>query len=196
MSDTRKRLLDAALDVFAKRGYHDTKLDEIVEAAGTSKGAIYLHFPNKERLFLSLVDQFADLLERRVEDAIAAHPHGIERVRAALIAVVETFGKYRKPAKILLVQAVGLGSTFEKARLRTTDRFARLIKLHLDDAVKVGEAPALDTEVVAHAWMGAIYNLMIQWVYTGEPTAERIIQTLVPLLLKSVGFNEHERATR
>ncbi len=101
-SETRKRLLDAALDVFSKRGYHDTKIDEIVESAGTSKGAVYLHFPNKERLFLSLVDQFADLLERRVEDAISAHPHGMERVRAALITVVETFGKYRKPAKILL----------------------------------------------------------------------------------------------
>ena len=35
--------------------------------------------------------------------------------------------------------------------------------------------------------MGAIYNLMIQWVYTGEPTSERILQTLVPLLLNSVG---------
>jgi TetR/AcrR family transcriptional regulator, fatty acid metabolism regulator protein len=187
-TETRKRLLDAALDVFAKRGYHDTKIDEIVEAAGTSKGAVYLHFPNKERLFLSLVDQFADLLERRVGEAIAAHPHGIERVRAALIAVVETFGKYRKPAKILLVQAVGLGATFEKARLHTTDRFARLIKTHLDDAVRVGDVAISDTEVVAHAWMGAIYNLMIQWVYTGEPTSERIVRTLVPLLLKSVGY--------
>jgi TetR/AcrR family transcriptional regulator, fatty acid metabolism regulator protein len=193
MSDTRKRLLDAALDVFAKRGYHDASIDEIVESAGTSKGAVYLHFPNKERLFLSLVDQFADLLERRVEDAIAAQPHGIERVRVALIAVVETFGKYRKPAKILLVQAVGLGATFEKARLRTTDRFAKLIKTHLDDAVAVGDLPATDTEVVAHAWMGAIYNVMIQWVYTGEPNAERILQTLVPLLLKSVGFSEEKR---
>jgi AcrR family transcriptional regulator len=141
-------------------------------------------------LFLSLVDQFADLLEQRVEAAIAAYPHGIERVRAALVTVVETFGRYRKPAKILLVQAVGLGVTFEKKRLSVTDRFSKLIQSHLDDAVRVGDITAIDTEVVAHAWMGAIYNLMIQWVYAGEPTAERIVQTLVPILLKSVGFND------
>ncbi len=53
-----------------------------------------------------------------------------------------------------------------------------------------GDIAAADTEVVSHAWMGAIYNLMIQWVYAGEPTSERIVQTLVPLLLKSVGYGE------
>ena len=186
--ETRSRILDAALNVFSKKGYHDTRLDEIVEAAGTSKGAVYLYFPNKEQLFLSLVDQFADLLERQVEEAITGQSRGIERVQAALIEVVQTFGKYRRPAKILLVQAVGLGSVFEKKRLQVTDRFAKLIKLHLDEAVAMKHIAKCDTEVVAHAWMGAIYSLMIQWVYTGEPTSERILETLVPLLLRSVGF--------
>jgi AcrR family transcriptional regulator len=187
---TRNRLLDAALNVFSKKGYHDTRLDEIVEEAGTSKGAVYLYFPNKEQLFLSLVDQFADLLERRVEEAIAGQERGIERVRAALMAVVQTFGKYRRPAKILLVQAVGLGSIFEKKRLQVNERFARLIRLHLDEAVAMKHIPKCDTEVVAHAWMGAIYSVMIQWVYTGEPSSERILETLVPLLLRSVDYGE------
>ncbi len=63
--DTRDRILDAALNIFSNKGYHDTRMDEIVEASDTSKGSIYFHFPNKERLFLALVDQFADLLERQ-----------------------------------------------------------------------------------------------------------------------------------
>ncbi len=193
--EMRNRLLDAALNVFSKKGYHDTRLDEIVEEAGTSKGAVYLYFPNKEQLFLSLVDQFADLLERRVEEAISQQGRGIERVRAALVEVVQTFGKYRRPAKILLVQAVGLGSIFEKKRLQVNDRFARLIKLHLDEAVAMKHIPPVDTEVVAHAWMGAIYSLMIQWVYAGEPTSERILDTLVPLLLRSVDYKESPKGS-
>ena len=47
----------------------------------------------------------------------------------------------------------------------------------------------VDTEVIAHAWMGAIYNVVIKWVYTGEPTPERIMNELVPMLIKSVGYN-------
>jgi TetR/AcrR family fatty acid metabolism transcriptional regulator len=192
-ASTRERILEAALDVFASKGYHDARLDDIVETAHISKGSIYFYFPNKERLFLALIDQFADLIERRATEAIARQPHvGIDRVRAAVVAVLDTFGRYRRPAKILLVQAVGLGATFEKKRLEVTDRFAALIKRHLDEAIAVGEIQPIDTTVVAHAWMGAIYNLVIRWVITGDPPAERIPPTLVPLLLRSVNYPVEE----
>jgi AcrR family transcriptional regulator len=190
--NTRERILDSALDIFSTQGYHDTRMDDIVKDANTSKGSIYFHFPNKEKLFIALVDQFADLLERRTKDAISTEKIGMARVQAALKAVLDTFGKYRRPAKILLVQAVGLGSVFEKKRLEVTDRFAGLIKTYLDEAVACGDIAPADTEVIAHAWMGAIFNVVIQWVYTGEPAPDRIMGTLLPLLLKSVGYEKHQ----
>ncbi|MDZ4767624.1 MAG: TetR/AcrR family transcriptional regulator [Chloroflexota bacterium] len=186
---TRDKILDAALNIFATKGYHDTRMDEIVTESDTSKGAIYFHFPNKERLFLALVDQFADLLERRVVDAVEDQGEGMGRVKAALQACLDTFGRYRRPAKILLVQAVGLGNLFEKKRVEVNDRFALLIKRYLDEAVAIGELDPVDTEVVAFAWMGAIYGIVIRWVYTGEPESERILTSLLPMLLKSVGYD-------
>jgi AcrR family transcriptional regulator len=188
--ETRERILDAALNIFSHKGYHDTRMDEIVEASDTSKGSIYFYFPNKERLFLALVDQFADLLERRVIEAVEQEEEGIARVRAALQACLETFGRYRRPAKILLVQAVGLGSVFEKKRIEVNDRFAGLIKKYLDESIKVGDIAPVDTDVVSYAWMGAIYGIVIRWVYTGEPDSERILSALLPMLLKSVGYEE------
>lgn len=185
---TRERILDAALMAFSRQGYHGTRLDDIVEESATSKGAIYFHFANKERLFLALVDQFADLLERRVQDAIASQPPGMGRVRTAVEEVLNTFGRYRRPAKVLLVQAVGLGSVFENKRAEITDRFARLIESYLLEAIEVGDIEPMDTEVVAMAWMGAIYALIIRWVTTGEPEPQRIMDSLVPVLLKSVGY--------
>lgn len=186
---TRDRIMDAALSVFSRKGYHDTRMDEIVEEAAASKGSIYFHFPNKENLFIALVDQFADLLERRVTEAIADKT-GMERVQIALVTVLDTFGRYRRPAKILLVQAVGLGNVFEKKRMETTDRFAHLIQSYLEQAVQSGDIAPIEPAVTAHAWMGAIYAVVIQWVYTGEPTQERILNALVPLLLRSVGYRE------
>ncbi len=188
--ETRERILDAALNIFASKGYHDTRMDEIVEESHTSKGAIYFYFPNKERLFIALVDQFADLLERKVIEAVECEEQGIAQVRAALQACLETFGRYRRPAKILLVQAVGLGSVFEKKRIEVNDRFANLIRKYLDESITVGDIASVDTEVVSYAWMGAIYGIVIRWVYTGEPDSERILSALLPLLLKSVGYEE------
>jgi AcrR family transcriptional regulator len=54
---TRERLLDAALAVFSQRGYHATSVDEVAEAAGFSKGAVYSNFASKEELFLALLDR-------------------------------------------------------------------------------------------------------------------------------------------
>jgi len=192
---TMSRILDAALDVFARKGYHDTRMDEIVAGSQTSKGSIYFHFPNKEQLFLALVDQFANLLERRITEAISEHDRGMIKVQAALETCLATFGRYRRQAKVLLVQASGLGNTFEQKRLAINDRFASLIATYLQEAVDVGEIAPLDTEVVAQAWMGAIYNLVIRWVYTGEPDSERIVAALVPMLLQSVGYQPDEEAS-
>ena len=53
---TRQRLLDAAEEVFAEKGYHGAVVDDIVRASDSSKGGFYFHFPNKQAIFLSLVD--------------------------------------------------------------------------------------------------------------------------------------------
>ena len=54
---TRERLLDAALQVFSRRGYSAASVDEIAAEAGYSKGAVYSNFSNKEELFLALIDR-------------------------------------------------------------------------------------------------------------------------------------------
>ncbi|MEM7800255.1 MAG: TetR/AcrR family transcriptional regulator [Chloroflexota bacterium] len=185
---TKNKILDAAVDIFATKGYHDAKLDDIASNSSTSKGSIYFHFPNKERLFLSLVDQFADLLERQTREAIESQPEGMSRVEVALKTVLETFGRYRRPAKILLVQAMGLGQPFEQKRMEVNERFARMIADYLEEAVAVGDIEPIDLEIVSNAWMGAIYHLVIRWVYTGEPATDQIISSLVPMLMRSVNY--------
>lgn len=191
--DTRERILDAALNVFSTKGYHDTRLDEIVDESGTSKGSIYFYFPNKEKLFTALVDKFANIIERKVREAVHDDEPGIQRVQAALEAVLNTFGKYRRPAKVLLVQASGLGQIFEEKRMDVHNRFSDLIKEYLDEAVAAGDIAPTDTDIVSRAWMGAINELVIRWVYTGEPEPDRIVGTLLPVLLRSVGYDEEQR---
>ena len=53
---TRRRLLDAAADVFAERGFHDATLEEIVEQAGFTRGAFYSNFASKDELFLAMIE--------------------------------------------------------------------------------------------------------------------------------------------
>ena len=185
---TRQRILDAALNIFASKGYHDTRMDDIVDEAGSSKGSVYFHFPGKEALFLALVDEFASRLEARLTDAIASKQGGMARVEAALEAGLAVFGEYRRLAKLFLVQAVGLGQTFETKRLEILDKFAHLIQKHLDEAIADGDILPLDSQITAYAWVGAINELIMRWVQNGEPTPERIAPALRTTLLNSIQF--------
>jgi AcrR family transcriptional regulator len=188
--DTRRRILDAAIRVFAQKGYHDARTDEIVEASGTSKGSLYFHFSSKQKIFLALVDEFAGRLAANLEEAIAGEDDGIQRVDAALRVCLETFGRYRPLAKIFLIQAAGLGTRFEEKRMEIHSQFARVIQEHLDKAVADGDIPPLDTEVAALAWMGALNELVTCWVLTGNPTPGRTLTTLRTMLLRSIGVPE------
>ena len=67
-----EKILDAALDVFAERGYQEATVDEIASSAQTSKGGIYFHFPGKDAIFLALLDRSAGLLLARVGERVAA----------------------------------------------------------------------------------------------------------------------------
>jgi AcrR family transcriptional regulator len=68
--DRTGELLEAALRVFAENGYRNTRLDEVAEAAGVTKGTIYHYFDTKEELLLSVVEHYQALAFGRVEDAL------------------------------------------------------------------------------------------------------------------------------
>ena len=187
---TRERILQAAIRVFSHKGYHETRVDEIVEESQTSKGAVYFHFPSKEQIFLALVDEFAGLLEEKLLETIRNEGEGVRGVDAALRVGLDTFAKYRSLAKIFLVQAVGLGSAFEEKRMQILNRFAGVIKSYLDQAVEEGDIAPLDTRITSYAWIGAINEVVIRWVHTGEPAPEEIQPVLRSLLLRSIGVSE------
>lgn len=66
-AQTRASLIEAAREVFSKQGFHAASLDQIAEAAGYTKGAIYAHFSNKEDLYLALLDKHLDDVKTNVE---------------------------------------------------------------------------------------------------------------------------------
>jgi AcrR family transcriptional regulator len=67
---TRARLLDAAEEVFIARGFHATSVDEVAEAAGFSKGAVYSNFESKDELFLAVLDRRVDSRALAIEGQI------------------------------------------------------------------------------------------------------------------------------
>lgn len=185
---TRDRILQAALQVFAEKGYHRALVDDIVRVSHTSKGAVYHHFPNKEALFLALVDEFSGRLADAVAQAIGGAEGALAKVEAALSAGLETFARHRELAHLLLLESVSLGPAYQAKRLEVHDRFAAMIRAHLDEAVAEGSIPKIDTHVATLAWLGALNEVVVQWLCRGEPDLlHEAVPALTPLLLRSIG---------
>lgn len=186
---TRQRLLEAAEDVFAERGYHQTAVDDIVQAAGSSKGSFYFHFANKEAIFLALVEGFAQDLLMAVYEAVERQNGAIARVEAALRAGVEAFASRPRLARIFLVEAVGLNPEFEAKRREIYEAFAHLIRGYLDQAIADGDLPAGDSELAAHAWLGAIGEVVVHFLDSSGADALRArVPELARFALRSVGW--------
>ena len=183
---TRDRLIQAAMDVFAERGYHGATVDNIVAASETSKGAFYHYFSSKQAIFLSLLDRLVQMVEAGVEQAIEQEAGALAKVEAALRVVLEVASARRDLARILLIEAAALGPEFEQSRLGIHRRFAALIQRYLDRAAADGAIPPQDTRAAAAAWIGAINEVITQQLAQGGDLSA-VLPSLRLLLLRSVG---------
>jgi AcrR family transcriptional regulator len=86
---TRQHLLTAAEEVFGSKGFAHTSVQEITQRAGVALGTFYIYYPNKDSLFLELVDDLGLRLQKYVMERTASAGHGLDRQRVAFRAFFE-----------------------------------------------------------------------------------------------------------
>lgn len=94
--ETLRRLLEAAIATFDERGYHRTRVDDIVKAAKTSHGTFYLYFRNKQDLFLALVSDVTEEMRLLADSLPPVRPSraGYEELRAWLESFYSIYEHY------------------------------------------------------------------------------------------------------
>ncbi|MGI8916405.1 MAG: TetR family transcriptional regulator [Chloroflexota bacterium] len=185
----RQRILEAAALTFSRHGYRATSVDAIAEASETSKGGIYFHFPNKEAIFLALLERMAALLHERMERAMAEAVGPTAKLDAALLTMLHTFGAHRTLARLFLVDALGANREFSARILAIQAEFMALIERQLQEAIAEGTLPAVDTEITSVAWFGALLQVVTRWLLVGKPAdLQDAYPALRALLLRSVAL--------
>lgn len=191
--ERREQLLDAASQVFARRGYADAQMDEIAAAADTSKGGLYFHFPTKEALVAAVIGRAGDILRRRVTRAMnAAGTDPVARADAALSTLIDTLAAHRSLARVLAAERFG-GSVAARERVaEIEDEYVELVAAELRKAMASGrltqlDAP-LDPDLTARAWVGMVRSMLSAWA-AGRVNAplDHIHPELRRLLLRSAG---------
>jgi len=122
-TQTRERLIDAAAQVFARRGFEAASLDEVAAAAGYTKGAVYSNFASKTELFVALI-------ERRIEVESARHASGIdgaspEAASTYLAQESETESEWDRQWLILAIEFWLHAMRDERARALLAEQYER-----------------------------------------------------------------------
>jgi AcrR family transcriptional regulator len=130
---SQERILEAALGLFSSRGYRATSVRDIAEAAGVSTGNVYHHFPDKEALFLTLLDQYWTAIEdpelpfNKVL-AVGSFPDNLEEVGHASRQLVDV---YRRYVELIYVDVVEFeGSHIRKFYADMAKRYADFLDGH------------------------------------------------------------------
>src|SRR3954463_9364404 len=173
--DRRAAILDAALEVFSKRGYNGASIDEIAQAAGISKALIYEHFPSKKDLHVSLLERHTqEIFVRLAETADTADP-GEVRLRNGVSAFLEWVETHREAFRLLFRDTFELDVAEVLTRLQNqaTGAIAALIAAEpAERGPRDRETDfALAIEAMAQQLSGATQSLAIWW--QSHPHIER-----------------------
>lgn len=130
--DLRSRILHAAVDLFAERGYDGTSVAEVIARAGVAKGGFYHHFPSKEDL---LYEVYGDLISRQLtamEQILARKEPAAETLRALVVDLVISTAASAKQALVFWREMPKLGpqraEQYRRQRRRYHDAVRRLIR--------------------------------------------------------------------
>jgi AcrR family transcriptional regulator len=120
----RRRIAEAALHLFASRGYNVTSVDDVVREARVSKSAFYEFFESKEYCFREVLGQEGGALIHEVlADAATGHDHH-ERLRFGITRFVHSCFERSAVARLLIVESVGLSQGVDEVRHELQARFA------------------------------------------------------------------------
>jgi AcrR family transcriptional regulator len=167
----RARLLRAAAEEFAERGYGSASSESISRRAGMSKATFYEHFANKEECILALFDRAAEVVARSMAEAATAAGRGdaSERVRAGTRSFLVALTEHPEYARTLLVEIIAAGPEASGRRDQIMQAFADILDRENAAAARRGLSARFASPLDAFAVIGAITELVSRQVRLGEP---------------------------
>jgi AcrR family transcriptional regulator len=177
--ERRSRLTQAALAMFAARGYHETSVDDIVARARMSKSAFYEQFDSKERCFREVLAQEGGELIHAVIAAAAGGQDHRDRMRRGIHAFVVTCYKRSTVARLMLVESVGLSPSVEEVRHQLQERFAHMVAEEVRQALLDDQFYAnQDPQVFGRSVVGAVNDAVGYYLTHPGADAESLADSL------------------
>lgn len=181
------RVTAAALDLFATQGYATTSVQQIVEAAGVTKGAMYHYFQSKDDLLFAIYDRMLALQKAHLDEIVAAGGPVEDVVRAVCVDVVETSIDFLPEGTVFfrsmhMLTEPRLKEVTQRRR-EYHDEFAALLRQGQDAGVFRTDVPR--SLLVAH-FFSDVHYLSHWYSSDGPETQTEVAEQLTELFLRGI----------
>lgn len=173
-AERRQKILTHARDVFARRGYHDAKIEDIISAAGIARGTFYLYFKDKRAVFEEIVDRAFTQIGMAIVRVDPKDPGRTvaDQVHENTRRIVGTLLEDKATTKILLTDAIGLDPAFNRKLQSFYEVVEGLLVESLREGQQLGVVAPGDPRMFAYLTLGAMKEVLYQVVRRGAPYAE------------------------
>ncbi len=180
---TRKAIVDAAINLFTEKGFEQTSMDELARVAGVGKGTIYGYFKAKEEIFLAYCEAEIDFAFAALDRKLDEDAPLVDQLVASMMGQITFVTANREFGRIFAREMTFPG---DNTRLRSRDldvRYLNKLGAVLARAQQRGELPAECDLLLLIAHLHALYILVLSSLYGGDVTslenAEIFIRALV-----------------
>jgi AcrR family transcriptional regulator len=182
--DRRRAILDAAVRVFARQGFHACRVSDIADEAGVAYGLLYHYFPSKDDVLSTLfLERWGVMLEMIRE--VDREPRPVrEKLDAIASFIVDSYRHDPDMMKVIIVEVTRAANSFGQTHLGQIREAYRLIGEIVTKAQREGVfKPEIDAEFAAMTFYGAIEQVLTGWIFgllpQGEEEFERAKQMVV-----------------
>lgn len=161
--DKRQRILDAALKVFAERGFYNAKVSEVARAAGVADGTIYLYFENKDDLLIQLFEDRMEYIIRRLSDELErTQGTPLERIRSLIHLHVDLAIHDPDLAEFITVELRQSGKFIREYENPQFVEYLRVLRDIIEEGQRTGYIrTGLDSRLLVRAIFGALDEVLL-----------------------------------
>lgn len=185
--DKRRQILDAAVRVFARQGFHATRVSDIADEAGVAYGLVYHYFRSKDAVLNELFTERWSLLLAAIEEADRAGGPHRDRLAAVASFIIESYRHDPELMKVIIVEVTRAANSFGRTHLEEIRRAYQSIAQIVADGQEDGEFRAdIDPLFASMSFYGAIEQLLSGWIFDVIPTSDADFAEAKDLLVTTI----------
>ncbi|HEV7176816.1 MAG TPA: TetR/AcrR family transcriptional regulator [Solirubrobacteraceae bacterium] len=185
--DKRRIILEAAVRVFARQGFHTCRVSDIADEAGVAYGLVYHYFSSKEEILDTLFLERWDVMLEAISEVDASSRSPREKLQAIAGFIVESYRHDPELMKVIIVEVTRAANTFGRTHL------AKIREAYSQIAGIVARAQAagvfreqISPEFAALAFYGLIEQVLTGWIFDSDSVGEDELESAKGLIVETI----------